>query len=254
LLVGTVFIDASEWQQQWFDLQWRFLSGTTRNFDHVTVMSDGSQPSQFADRSTILSSGSASTSNIAHSHGLRLLLEHFRSRASEYDYFLFIDSDAFPVQPGWLEFLSLKIGGRYDIAVAMRPENLENRLHASILVAKREALQHLSFEVTTVGMDLAGAEETDVTIPVYQSERRARAFPLLRSNVVNLHPLLCGLYYDLFYHNGCGSRPVAIRAESYWRHMAVDTGNVMKWREQLMKRPDRFISRLRSLPADEVDE
>lgn len=255
LLVGTVFIDASELQKQWFDLQWRFLSKTTKNFDHVTVMSDGSVPSAFADRSEIIPSGAAAGSNIAHSHGLRLLLEHFRARAAEYDYFLFLDSDAFPIRPGWLEFLSQKLEERYDIAVALRPENLETRLHASILVAKREALPHLSFEVAAVGMDLAGADEVDVVVPAYQFERRARAFPLLRSNAVNVHPLLCGLYYDLFYHNGCGSRPVAIRADSYWQHLPPDTGDVVSWREDLMEDPDRFISRLRTapLPVNEVD-
>jgi hypothetical protein len=255
LLVGTVFVDASEMQRQWFDLQWRFLSKTTRNFDHVTVMSDGSVPLAFSDRSKILPAVVTADSNIAHSNGLGLLLEHFRSRTAEYDYFLFLDSDAFPVRPGWLEFLSQKLEGRYDVAVAIRPENLESRLHASILVAKREALPHLSFEVASAGIDLAGADEVDVVIPAYQSEKRRRAFPLLRSNAVNIHPLLCGLYYDLFYHNGCGSRPVAIRAESYWQHTAASAGDVMRWREHLMDDPDRFISWLRSapLPAGEVD-
>jgi RimJ/RimL family protein N-acetyltransferase len=72
VLVGTVFIDGSELQRQWFDLQWRFLSNTTKNFDHVTVMSDRSVPA-FSDRSKIIMAEVTSTSNVAHTHGLRLV-------------------------------------------------------------------------------------------------------------------------------------------------------------------------------------
>ncbi len=92
LLVGTVFIDASPVQQQWFDLQLRFLARTTGPLDHVTFMSDGSNPEVFSGRSKILRSDqSALTSHVAHVYGLERLLAYFRSHADEYDYFLFLD-------------------------------------------------------------------------------------------------------------------------------------------------------------------
>jgi hypothetical protein len=249
LLVGTVFIDASPVQQQWFNLQLRFLTHTTGALDHVTFMSDGSNPGAFSTRSKILSSDRAGlTSHFAHVYGLEQLLGYFRSRADDYDYFLFLDSDAFPVRPRWLAILGERMwaGPPYEIAVALRPENLETRLHACVLLASRAALSHLSFEVALVGSDLAGKPEEDVVIPAYQGERRHRAFPLLRSNRFSLHPLLCGIYYDLFYHNGCGSgRQFSMRGQRYWNHMADEQIDPGLWIDELMMDPDKFVARLR---------
>jgi hypothetical protein len=248
LLIGTVFIDASELQRKWFDIQWRFLTKTTANFYHVTFMSDGSQPVEFSDRTFIIPSDKPDNiSHHAHVYGLERLLEYFRSRADDYDYFLFLDSDAFPIRPGWLELLSRRMTDGFEIAAAIRPENLETRLHSSILLAKREALPHLSFEVGDAGIDLVGTIEKDVIIPAYQSHRRNKAFPLLRSNRFSLHPLLCGIYYHVFYHNGCGSgREFKMRGQSYWNHMCDEKTDPLPWIENLMADPEQFLSRLAS--------
>ena len=249
LLVGTVFLDASPAQQRWFDLQQRYLSRTTGRFDHVTFMSDGSDPEVFSGRTKILRSDQpAKTSHFAHVYGLERLLGYFRSCADQYDYFLFLDSDAFPVRAQWLDILAerMRSGPAYEIAVALRPENLEVRLHASVLLASREALAHLDFGVALVGSDLVGNPEQDVAMSAYQGERRHRAFPLLRSNRVNLHPLLCGIYYDLFYHNGCGSgRQFVMRAQEYWNHMVDEQVDPEIWIGELMNDPDAFISQLK---------
>lgn len=246
LLVGTIFVDASELQRKWFDLQLQFLSKTTAHFEHATVMSDSSTPAAFWDRTEILQSDRDDrVSNVAHVYGLERLLAYFRSRAEEFDYFLFLDSDAFPVRSGWLDILDRRLNGRYEIAAALRPENLETRLHASIVLAKREALPHLSFEVGEAGRDLAWNVESDVLIRAYQFERREKAFPLLRSNRFSLHPLLCGIYYDLFYHNDCGSgRAFIMRAQSYWNHMEDERCDPLPWIEELISDPATFISRL----------
>ncbi len=140
----------------------------------------------------------------------------------------------------------MRAGPPYEIAVALRPENLETRLHASVLLASREALPHLGFEVSLAGNDLAGKRELDVVMPAYQGQRRQRAFPMLRSNRFNLHPLLCGIYYDLFYHNGCGSgRVFEMRGQSYWNHMADEQIDPLPWIDELMADPDTFIARLK---------
>jgi hypothetical protein len=57
-----------------------------------------------------------------------------------------------------------------------------------------------------LGTDLVGNEERDVGIEHFESHRK-EVFTLVRSNQFNVHPVMCGVYYDMFYHHGLGSLP-----------------------------------------------
>lgn len=258
LCVGTVFMNDDQLQRQWYDLQMRFIRATTKHsYDHVVYCSDVKTSTFKNGGSTLISDpdGKRLRQSSAHSFGLNSLLKYFQSVRQHYDYFLFIDSDAFPCRKGWLDVLTPRLK-KHEIAIALRPENLEQRLHSSILLARRSALDHLSFQVAGQNMnDLAGGHENDLTCPVYQVERRTKAFPLLRSNQKELHPLLCGIYYDLFYHNGCGTgRNFNMRARGYWGHMTTQQPPIEKWMEQLFASPGQFIRDLAGWNPKEYPE
>jgi len=247
LLVGTVFIDDSAEQHKWFDLQSRYLKATTSDFDHVTFIQDGEQTGLFEGTKIISDPGKTKAKQSkAHVMGLTHLLEYFRKHQDKYNDFLFIDSDAFPIRKDWITHLRRKMVNPYEIAVVIRPENLEQRLHSSIIFAKKKSLPNLGFSVGKNPLnDLTGHGENDVSCKVYQTARRKMAFPLLKSNKVNLNPMLCSVYYDLFYHNGVGSgRKFSMRARPYWDHMVDMNPDIKHWFNQLMKDPNKFIGEL----------
>ena len=63
-------------------------------------------------------------------------------------------------------------------------------------------------------------------------------FPLLRTNRRNPNLLAAGIYYDIFYHHGCGSRPFYMRTMSYYNEIGIDSEKLKK---QLFDDPDKFI-------------
>lgn len=251
LLVGSIFADDGPVDCSWLNLQLKFLSQTTDDFDHVSVVWGQHQNCIGDFRSKILNSPEAKRMSDAHLSGLKKLLEYFRTQ--NYEHFLFLDCDAFPIQKGWLDKLLLKMeeqpvfyneeflhsyGQQYEIAAAVRAENLEQRLHASILFANK--LNFLDFEFGALGTDLRGEREKDIYLPTYQFKRRKFAYPLMRSNQFNLHPVACGIYYNMFYHHACGSgREFKTRTQDYW-----DAEVCEGWTHKLMTEPDQFIGTL----------
>lgn len=246
LCVGTIFCDDSPLQREWFDLQLRFLKSTTIEFDHVTFCGANKLSTDlFKTKSHLIHKPHTAISNEAHVNGLKSILEHFKQNKEKYKNFLFIDSDAFPIRKNWYSLLLNKMGGNYEIAICLRNENLEQRLHSSILFARSPALEHIDFSVSQIpGGDLCGQKEIDVSCLPYQTDRRSLVYPLLRSNKKEIHPLLYGVYYDMFYHNGCGSgRKFNMRAGPYWNHMTKDV-ELEKNRMNLFSSPGQFIRNL----------
>lgn len=255
VLVGAVFADDSPEQARWLALQLAYLRCTTADFHHVTfIPSRDRLAGRFFQENTefLPNLGDLSVrSSHAHVLGLQNLLEYFKVHRGEYSMFLFLDSDAFPIRRDWATLLRARMETPIEIAIAMRPENLEARLHASILVATDRALDNLSWEVGRAGLDLVGKEERDVVVPFYQEENRERVFTLLRSNRHNVHPLLCGIYYDTFYHHGCGSgREFIVRSQPYWAHAVEETIDVPALTAQLMDGPGEFVNRLAGWKPD----
>ena len=262
VLVGTIFAKDDETQRKWLDLQLRFLSATTEDYDHMAVVWGGTTGDYFKNKTTViepelhLKDEEARTK--AHVKGLQYLLHLFRQREDEFDAFLFLDSDAFPIKIGWEKDLwgkmtifpvfdanggFIKEDGRdFDIAIILRAENLEKRLHASVLFAKKIALPHISFEYGNMGRDLCGNIEGDVHLPQYETDLHRLAFPLMRSNQWNVHPLACGVYYDMFYHHCCGSgRNFCVRGCKYWDERDF---NIEEHTQMLMDNPSGFVARL----------
>jgi hypothetical protein len=126
--------------------------------------------------------------------------------ADDDDVLLFVDGDAFPIAPLVPEML-----GEFPLVAVRRDEDLG------------ECYPHPCFCLTTAGFwrDLGstwkpgpivrnslGQPITDVGCALLRDldARDVVWRPLLRSNVVDLHPLWFGVYGDVAYHHGAGFR------------------------------------------------
>jgi hypothetical protein len=240
LLVGSVFGGDEEIQQRWLDLQLRFLEETTDSYDHVVVLYGDATNDYFESRTDVIRCDKGLVMSEAHMYGLRILQQYFRSRETAYDHFLFIDSDAFPIKPDWVSQLVSQMKDA-QIATVLRSENLERRLHASVLFTKPEALRFLAFD-RKMEIDLVGSNEHDICIE-YFKERLEQVFTLVRSNQFNIHPVVCGVYYDMFYHHCFGSgREFNLRSKDYWNF--IETPDMQQLTEELMKSPHEFVYKL----------
>ncbi len=225
LLVGSTFRDAQADQLQWLDLQLRYLRTTTSRgtYSHCCVVNEksrvisvGEDPvpgdlGKFEAKTTVIDDGSSfdtrtelSPTSSIHIHSLNRLLSYFKDNQNDYEYFLFLDGDAFPIRNHWFQHLS-GIMSRLSrsAAAVVRSEALERRWHASVLLVHHSALDLLQFSLASVeGGDMASFQELDVGIGSLQTTLSSKVFPLIRTNKYNLHPLSYGVYYDMFYHHG----------------------------------------------------
>jgi len=244
LAVASIFAISSPLQLRWFSLQTQFLEATTHNFDHFIYLQKGDSL-LFKGKTRIIPKKVRTTFD-PHIHGLRCIMEFFRTHQN-YRNFLIIDSDAFPIKLGWQSILLKKMqetNGR-SVTVILRPENLESRLHASVLLFRREVINSVAFTKAKFGgPDVLGQQEFDVCIPRLQKSRK-NVFVLLRSNRVNVHPLFCGIYYDMFYHHGNGAGGhKEFRGDAYWSMIAKPPWQGDKFANRLFRHPKEFITEL----------
>jgi hypothetical protein len=249
LCIGSIFPNCNELSRKWLDLQLRYVKASTNvEFRHISVVQEGAVSPFFENNTHVVKQDKKPGKNsTAHVRGLEKLQSYYMSSLNDSEYFLFIDMDAFPIRTDWYDILTNKMTNRnFEIAVALRPENLEQRLHSSVLMVRHAAVPQLRWGVSKVGRDLIGGTESDVHLISHQTGGpRNNSFVLLRSNMHQIHPLLCGVYYDLFYHHGCGSgRNFNMRARPYWAHLIPPKFDVMRTIDDLMNDPNEFIGKL----------
>jgi len=250
ILVGTIIANAEEAAKQWLTLQLAALRATV-DFEHVAVIPPGSRSGHISTAVEYFSKYTMILTRLEsgplHPASLSTLQKHFLQRQKEFDGFLFLDSDAFPIRKGWLETLmglmTGKHGSRYDIATIYRPEFGETRLHASVLYATHPALEKLRFVSERRGAR-GGDTEKDTYIDPYTDHWR-RVCRLVRTNRINVHPVLAGVYGDMFYHHGCGSRNYFHKPPAWWPladHPSFEQTIPTRLREKLVIRPREFLS------------
>ncbi|MDR9397376.1 hypothetical protein [Pontimonas sp.] len=158
-----------------------------------------------------LSSESTLSHSGNHTQGLNLLAEHALERANDWDWLLFLDSDAFPIVP-----LSQILDNAHPFIAVQRLENLGDiQPHPSFCAAKAGVWRELQPDwsrgyrwTNSLGMSV-----TDVGGGVLKAldESGTSWQPLVRRNRVNYHPLWFGVYGfpqgpGVVYHHGAGSR------------------------------------------------
>lgn len=159
---------------------------------------------------------------------------------NKFKYFLLLDSDCFPVLYNWNQILINKMTQfGFDKASIIRPENLDIFPHPSAMFFCNNSFENYQPAILQ-NRNLIGIDHYDVSCD-------GDFMPLLRTNRVNVHPICAGIYYDMFYHHGAGSRQPIFRSTDIDKYYDYD--NHKEWASlalsKLMSNPDEFINYLK---------
>jgi hypothetical protein len=119
-------------------------------------------------------------------------------------YLITLDTDAFPIRDGWIEALTGTLEAGAAMAGIYRDEmtpRLRPFIHVSCLCIRRR-------ELLGLGVSFASGMAQDVGQNLTRELRRIGRgiVGLRRSNARDFHFLIAGIYGDLVYHHGAGSR------------------------------------------------
>jgi hypothetical protein len=150
-------------------------------------------------------------------------LDHLaHSVPAEFDYMVTLDNDSFPVRDDWLDVLVSACQDGAALAGVYRDEMapaVEPFLHVSGLCVARDDLHALdvSFgrDIKYIGeqykQDVDHNQDVGQKI-TYEFIRLGRPIaPLRRSNKLNYHSVMGGIYGDVIYHHGAGGRRAKFR-------------------------------------------
>jgi hypothetical protein len=181
---------------KWVDLQKKQLARYTSGFQHVFHLNNV-DPDEFSGEVVSHQKTNATQGN-QHVQGLNKLIDYARLNANQYRGFLILDSDCWPIK-AWEKGFS-----GVAAASVVRAENLDTFFHPCAVYVRD--IQNVSASMKD-GVNLAGEPTQDVVMSF-----SVPTMPLMRTNKVNIHPVLAGIYYSCFYHHGTGSRPYDVRS------------------------------------------
>jgi hypothetical protein len=175
-------------------------------------------------------------------------LDYLVSRVSpDFDYIVTLDTDSFPVRDDWLGVLigacedGAALTGVYrdEMAPTIRPF-----IHVSGLCVRRRDLRALS-------VSFARRRSQDIGQNVTDELRRLgrKIAPLERSNQVNCHFLIGGIYGDVIYHHGAGSRK-----PEFWTSTDLDADEriSIRLRDAAFQDIDHLIAVLRGEATNDL--
>ncbi len=177
-----------------------------------------------------------------------------RKVPSDFDYIVTLDNDSFPVRGDWLETLVGECEQGAALAGVYRDEmapEIAPFIHVSGLCVRPGELRALGVSFGE-GARPEVEHNQDVGQRItYELTRRGRAIaPLRRSNAFNYHFLLGGLYGDVIYHHGAGSRK-----GKFWTSIDRDTDDRVNaaLREAAFRDLDHLIAVLRGQAENDLD-
>jgi len=144
---------------------------------------------------------------LSHPRALDYLARHV---PEDFDYIVTLDTDSFPVRDDWLDVLVSACERGAAVSGVYRSEmapTLEPFIHVSGLCVRRSDLRALKVSFgREQGLDAGGNQDVGQKI-TYEFMRQGRDIASLeRSNHVNYHFIIGGIYGDVIYHHGAGSR------------------------------------------------
>ena len=227
-------------------LQNFFLKKTNTCYDRIITTNGYVNNPSFLKYCKILDSNPEKGTK-AYAAQIEIIINNFKENKNNYDGFLILDSDAFPVKNNWLELLIAEMK-KYNswYASPSRIENFDHWPHMCCLFILRE---HIEKEILnlkgTKYLDLNGIEQIEIGAGnKTHHENKQIWLPLLRTNIWNPHPIVAGIYSHLFYHHGAGSRSPVFRVSNslLYKERKILTEDVIK--EKLFKNPKKFINEL----------
>ncbi len=247
LLVGSVF-GPSPHNKKWLMLQNEFLKkNTCLSYDYKVISNNVDEVIFERDKLLI-----KNDKNIGHPAALHQMIEYMRSVKDDYEYFLILDSDCFPVMYGWDVILSSQMKSfKKSVCAPIRYENLDQFPHPCAVYMSRNGLTdpRLNFSYEKIN-NLLSHEINEVGGAMNRMIKKV--LPLLRTNVINLHPVAAGIYHHVFYHHGAGSRGFDFRVVKdycYYTHW-LGLESHKEFGDELLKLlfddPNGFINKLMS--------
>jgi len=171
-----------------------------------------------------------------------------------FDYLVTLDNDSFPVRDDWLETLVRECERGAAVAGVYRDEmapEIAPFIHVSGLCVRPRELRALGVSFGE-GARPEVEHNQDVGQRItYEFTRLGRAIaPLRRSNAVNYHFLLGGLYGDVIYHHGAGSRK-----GKFWTSIDRDSDDRVNaaLRDAAFDDLDHLIALLRGQAENDLD-
>lgn len=243
LLIASVF-GPSDRNLKWLQLQQKFIKDTTSDFDYAVCL-DRISPNLFDTIIIPSKEHYDSNASVIHCDKLNVIIEYALTK--EYDSLLILDSDAFPINKNWESSLLKKMTD-HDVAAVIRFENLDTFPHPSIHFAKnRTAIQKLKFRYVN-NTNMLGVHMSD------SSSNVKRFYPLIRTNKINPHPILYGIYANMFYHHGAGTRPKKEFRGMNYHAIKTDPVEESIMFDYLAREPNSFIQKLQENKTSEFQK
>ena len=181
---------------------------------------------------------------LAHPRALDYLVNRV---PTDFDYVVTLDTDSFPVREDWLDVLisacedGAALAGVYrdEMAPTIRPF-----IHVSGLCVRRHDLRALNVSFARKRSQDIGQNITE------EFQRLGRKItPLERSNDVDCHFLIGGIYGDVIYHHGAGSRK-----PEFWTStdLNLDEQVSVKLRDAAFQDLDHLIKVLRGETTNDL--
>lgn len=210
------------WIRLWIEQIERYTSGSSYDVlvwdnaflpEHREILEGSSRTKVFSEHET--------QKDVRHGRALDRLLQEV---PAEVEYVVTLDTDSFPIRHGWLENLVGRLEEGALIAGIWRDEmspRIQPYVHPSCLAARRETLIDLGIEFARK----PSVHPVDVGQNITEAVLKAggRISRLRRSNARNMHFLMGGVYADLVYHHGAGSRHA-----SFWTGFDSDADEVVR--------------------------
>jgi len=257
LLVASVFYGGDKAANEnknhlWRTLQERFLQRTTSDYSHAVYLNSISNLDDYSHLEIIGSNdmGKSEAPCLNHINGLRKIVEYCREH-DEYDRYLILDSDAFPINSKWQKNLDYRLKkDNFNVAAVVRLENFDLFPHPSAMYFNRKGIEEAEF----VSIDSLPSEKIFLTSRIFNLNLNFKDptvdmpfFPLTRTNVWNAHPLIAGLYYDSFFHMSAGSRSPITRTGLWKYHEKYNDDDIVSRRiiHNLANDEEGYIHKLR---------
>jgi hypothetical protein len=167
--------------------------------------------------------------------------------SADFDYIITLDTDSFPVRDDWLDVLIGACEEGATLAGVYRNE-MASTIHPFIHVS---GLCIRPRDFRALDASFARKMSQDVGQNITEELRRLgrRIAPLERSNDVNFHFLVGGIYGDVIYHHGAGSR----KAE-FWTSTDLDADELVSvaLRDAAFEDLDHLLAILRGEVANDL--
>lgn len=149
---------------------------------------------------------------LSHRHAVPLQRLYDLARANGAYYIVTLDSDAFPIRQGWLtELISFLNGGSALAGIWMNEtrEGIKPYIHPSCLSTTVNFIEENQLSLKYVGPKRKVKHDTLSHFTDKALELNLPISKLFRSNRNEIHRIIGGIYGDMVYHHGAGSRPGA---------------------------------------------